>query len=113
MGKVSIQARKLVAFNVIFLAVATIAVVLRIISLRIRKRSWVTHDFLCLLSWVCLFGYTVDLNIGKSLRYPSWNDSLCASGVHFDQVQSMAVLAFINWSCWHKKGIRRLLLHSR
>ena len=56
MGAVTVAAAKLIALNVILLAFATTAVVLRLISKRIRQKAWRSHDYLCILSFVSKWG---------------------------------------------------------
>ena len=69
MANLSIPAQKVIAFNVVFVAFATVIVILRIVSLQIKKRGWAVHDFLCLFSLVNLWGYGIDFIVGKLLRF--------------------------------------------
>ncbi|KAL6720639.1 ATP-dependent RNA helicase [Lecanora helva] len=64
MRSISSQAASLIAYSVVLLALATIAVILRLISLRIRKHSLANHDLLCLFSFLNLVGYLINLFVG-------------------------------------------------
>ena len=52
MGAVTAPAAKLIALDIVLLALATGAVTLRMISIRIRRRTLKAHDSLCLFSLV-------------------------------------------------------------
>lgn len=48
----------------IFNLLSLLAVILRFLALRIRKRPVKHHDYLCVLSLVALFAYSSDTFIG-------------------------------------------------
>ncbi|KAJ9295063.1 hypothetical protein DTO271G3_6233 [Paecilomyces variotii] len=54
----------LIAASPVLLILAATAVVLRIISSHIRRKSFKVHDYLVFLSLFCLTGYVIDVLIG-------------------------------------------------
>lgn len=67
MGSVSIAAVRLIVYAVLLVFLASTAVTLRFISVRIRRRSLASHDYLCLFSLLNLFGYVIDLIYGMKI----------------------------------------------
>lgn len=78
-------AARFVALSAVHISLATAAVSLRVVSIRIRKRKWQAHDLLCILSfvclptlygtnlltlsWICLIAYAADLITGELQKY--------------------------------------------
>lgn len=60
MAPLTLPAAKLLAMDVVLMALATGAVTLRLISTRVRKQGLHWHDYLCIASlvnqWTSLFG---------------------------------------------------------
>lgn len=52
MSPVNSQAAGLISLNIVLPLTATVAVALRMVSIRVRKRTLQAHDFLCVLSLV-------------------------------------------------------------
>lgn len=58
------SAIELIVFYVILVLIATVAVILRFVCIRIRNRAIKIHDWLCVLSLTFLWGYAIDTLIG-------------------------------------------------
>ncbi|KAF2231867.1 hypothetical protein EV356DRAFT_518241 [Viridothelium virens] len=68
MAAVTASAAKFIAYEVVFFTLAVSAVILRFLSLRIRRRAIRAHDVLCIVSLLCLVGYGVDITVGAVER---------------------------------------------
>lgn len=107
----TLSAAKQIALSITLVILATVAVVLRVISTRIRRKAWQSHDFLCMFSYVSYQGpFLVDDTdggdssvwlgilliislVGRS-DVPAQRHTLSASLTDFVQVCSMVVWVF-------------------